>query len=149
SAEGKSASPKKTKTPEEEETPADDETPVPDETASELPEGSVVVYLEAATEDGPVVLGSLIPDGRNSAQIQVFVLGGETGATYTVSFNDGTCRRPGDVVVEVGETDSAGMLDETIDSSVEDLSSGDVVMVLSDSDSGDVVACGDPSEFVE
>ncbi len=135
----------------DEETPTDDEeTPVDDEetpTTDELPEGSVVVYLEAVETDGPVVLGSLIPDG-NETQVQVFVLAGEAGDTYTVGFAEGTCRRPGDVSIEVGETDANGLLDETIDETVEDLSSGDYVMVLA-SESGDVVACGDPSEFVE
>jgi hypothetical protein len=128
-------------------TPEDVETPEADSTDSDLPEGSVVVYLEATDPDGPVVLASLIPDGKET-EVQLFVLGGEPGARYDAGFAEGTCRRPGDVTIEIGTTDNTGLLDENVSETVEDLSSGDLVMVLVD-EAGDVVACGDPSEFVE
>ena len=138
-----------TPTTDDEETPNtdDEETPEADGTESELPEGSVVVYLEASTADGPVVLASLIPDG-DETQVQLFVLGGAPGERYDAGFSEGSCNSPDDVSIEVGTTDATGLLDENIDETVEDLSSGDLVMVLVD-EGGDIVACGDPSEFVE
>jgi len=126
----------------------EEETPQADETATDdLPEGSVVVYLEASTEDGPVVLASLIPD-NDETEVQLFVLAGEPGLTYDAAFADGTCKNPGDTTIDIGTTDETGLLDENVEETVENLSSGDFIMVLLD-EGGDVVACGDPSEFVE
>jgi hypothetical protein len=125
-----------------------DETPEADGTSSDLPPGSVVVYMEASEQDGPVVLASLIPDGRKT-QVEVFVLASDSSVTYDASFNEGTCNRPGDVAFDAGQSDNLGMIDAEVDETVENLSSGDYVMVLTDDATGDVVACGDPSEFVE
>jgi len=148
SIDGSGSSPDATETPQEEDTPQSEDTPQADETASELPPGSVVVYLEPAVQDGPVVLASLIPAGSRT-QVQLFVLAVDATATYAVTFNQGSCNRPGEVFVDVGETDNQGFVDEKISERVEDLASGHYILVLTDIDSGEVVACGDPSQFVE
>jgi hypothetical protein len=135
-------------------TPSDDEetvTPTDDEPTptDDLPEGSVAIYLEATTDANTSVIGTMAPAGAR-AEVVLFVLLAEAGVDYVVTVNTGTCANPGPVEHEVGSVDSSGLVEETVDAPVEELSNGDYIMVLAAADAPDEpVACGNLADLVE
>jgi len=133
-------------------TPSDDDvTPAADDSTptDDLPEGSVAIYLGAQTSANTSVIGTVAPAGEGS-EIVLFVLLREADADYIVSINSGTCTNPGAIEYEVGSVDADGLLDETIDASVEELTNGDYIMVLSlDGATGEAVSCGNLADLAE
>jgi hypothetical protein len=132
-------------TGEEPDADADADAGASDEGSSdELPAGGVTFFLEATEEGGPVVLGTLIPAAdRSELTVLVLSVDGES-AEYEVTIHEGTCRRPGDAVFSPGSTNESGYLATSLDAPVEDLSSGDFVMLVSEDGTEDTaVACGE------
>jgi hypothetical protein len=124
--------------------PTEEETPDAD-TGEDLPSGGVTFFLEATELDGPVVLGTLIRAGDRT-ELTVLVLQIDEGESpeYEVTIHEGSCRQPGDALFEPGATDESGYLATTVDAPVEDLSSGDFVMLISEDGTEDTaVACGE------
>jgi hypothetical protein len=122
--------------------PSRDDEPTAEPTESELPEGSITVILDAESEDGPLVFGTLVPDG-DQTEVSLIILPTEPTVDYEVTINSGTCRRPGPTEFELGTVDEAGLLEETVDAPVEDLSSGDYIMMVTDGGDPDAaIACG-------
>jgi hypothetical protein len=132
SIEGGSAGPDRTPT----------EEPTAESTASELPEGSVTFSLEATEQNGALVFGTLVPK-RNRTDVSVIILPVEPRVDYVVTINSGTCRRPGNTEFALGSADKVGLLEATVDATVEELSSGDYIMVIADGGDLDaIIACG-------
>jgi hypothetical protein len=116
--------------------------PTAEGTASELPEGSVTFTLEATEQNGVFVFGTLVPN-RNRTNVSVIILPVEARVDYVVTINSGTCRRPGSTEFSLGSADNVGLLDATVNATVEDLSSGDYIMVIADGGDMDaIIACG-------
>ena len=116
--------------------------PTPEGTASDLPAGSLTVFLDPVEPNGPTVFGTLIPDGDRTT-VSIIVLPMDTGGGYDVSINSGSCDDPGAAVFEVGAVDDTGFLEAVVDASVEELSIGDLIMLLSASGDPDAItACG-------
>jgi hypothetical protein len=109
-----------------------------------LPEGSITFYLEATEAGGPIVIGTLVPN-RDATDVSALIFGAESDSSeFEVTINDGTCRRPGDVAYEVGTSSESGLLEETVDAPLDELSSGDYIMIISEDGTPDTaVACGE------
>lgn len=123
-------------------TPDQDAEPTADATDEELPEGSVTFFLQPTVDEGLLAFGTLIPNGRRT-DVSLIVLPVDADVEYVVTINSGTCRRPGPTEFEVGTVSQAGLLDETVNARVEDLSSGDLIMIVSDGGDPDAtIACG-------
>jgi hypothetical protein len=120
----------------------DDEEPTAEATESELPEGSVTVLLETTESDGPLVFGSLVPDG-DQTEVSLIILPADPGVEYAVTINSGTCRRPGATEFEIGTPSPEGYLSEVVDAAVEDLSNGDFILLVTEGGDPDAtIACG-------
>lgn len=121
----------------------------PEPTETGLAEGEIVFLLEPVANETDLIFGSLIPDGDQTT-VEMLALTEEIG-DYEVTIHEGSCRRPGDPVFEVGTIDETGLLDATVDATVEELSNGDYVMIVSEG--GDfedaVIACGVLEEIPE
>jgi hypothetical protein len=118
------------------------EEPTAEGTASELPEGSITFTLEATEQNGAFVFGTLVPN-RNRTDVSVIILPVESRIDYVVTINSGTCRRPGSTEFALGSADNVGLLETTVDATVDELSSGDYIMVIADGGDMDaIIACG-------
>lgn len=133
-------------------TPSDDDvTPAADDSTptDDLPEGSVAIYLGAQTSANTSVIGTVAPEGDGS-EIALFVLLREADSDYVVTINSGSCTSPGAIEYEVGSVDADGLLDETVDATVEELTNGDYIMVLSlDGAAGEAVSCANLADLAE
>jgi hypothetical protein len=116
--------------------------PTADASEDALPAGSVTVILQTEAEDGPLVFGTLVPDG-DQTEVSLIMLPVGPNDDYEVTVNSGTCRRPGATEFEVGALDQDGYVTEVLDIPVEDLSGGDFIMLITEGGDPDAtIACG-------
>ena len=119
------------------------ETPTEEATAeSTVPEGSVAILLEAVGASNVTGLGLIEPsEGGSKVTLLAF------GASGFVTIHTGSCRNPDETpAFEVGQLDTSGAVEAEVDASVEELTNGDYVMILSDDGTTDaILACGDLS----